>query len=106
MKKSNFNKIFTGFIMLIFICCNHAQASDQFLKVGGKILNRSSVVCVGEILKPCKNCIICSYSDCDKWHFFVYPTTDPRNAIGINGTSQQDIQTKHKIVEDWLIKGK
>lgn len=104
MKQNILNKFFIGLIMLIF-ACDSVQASNQFLKINGKILNRMSIVCVGEIEEPCKNCI-CSYSDCDKWHFYVYPTTNPRIVIGINGTSKQDIQTKHKIVEDWLIKGK
>ena len=105
MKQNILNKFFIGLIMLIFICCSSVQASDQFLKVDGKILNRMSIVCVGKIEEPCKGCI-CSYSDCDKWHFYVYPTTKSSVFIGISGTSKQDIQAKHKIVEDWLIKGK
>ena len=105
MKQNILNKFFIGLIMLIFICSSSVRASDQFLKIDGKILNRMSVVYVGKIIQPCNSCV-CAYSDCDKWHFKVYPTTNFHVFIGINGTSKQDIQAKHTIVEDWLIKGK
>lgn len=105
MKQNILNRIFVGLIISIFICSSSVCASDQFLKIDGKILNRMSVVYVGEITEPCNSCI-CVYSDCDKWHFYVYPTTKFRDYISISGTNKQDIQTKHKIVQDWLIKGK
>lgn len=104
MKQNILNKFFIGLIMLIF-ACGSVQASNQFLKVDGKILNRMSIVTVGKIEAPCKNCI-CGYSECDKWNFLVYPTTNPRVVISITGSSKADIEAKHKIVEDWLIKGK
>ena len=105
MKQNILNKFFIGLIMLIFICSSSVQASDQFLKVDGRILNRMSIVTVGKIEAPCKNCI-CGYSECDKWNFLVWPTTNPRVVISITGSSKADIEAKHKLVEDWLIKGK
>ena len=92
-------------ILIAFNFVLTAQASDQFLKVDGRIINRMSVVSVGKIQEPCKKCI-CGYSDCDKWNFIVYPTTNPRVGIVITGTSSEDIKAKYKLVEEWLIKGK
>lgn len=80
-------------------------ASGQFLKVDGQIINRMAIVSVGKVQKPCITCI-CSYSSCDKWHFLVFPTTNPRDGVTITGSSFNDIQAKHKRVEDWLILGK
>lgn len=106
MKQSILNRFFVNLIVLAFICCgSKAHASNQFLKVDGQILNRMSIVAVGKIQKPCKGCI-CSYSNCDKWNFLVFPTTNPRVAIIITGTSKQDIQAKFDLVENWLIKNK
>ena len=92
-------------ILMAFNFVLTVQASDQFLKIDGRIINRMSVVSVGRIHEPCKHCI-CGYNDCDKWNFIVYPTTNPHVGIIITGTSSEDIKAKHKLVEDWLIKGK
>ena len=100
MKK--WRALLTCLILLIGLS---AYASGQFLKIDGQIINRMAVVSVGKIGKPCRSCI-CSYSDCDKWHFHVYPTTNFSNPIVITGSDFKDIQTKHKIIENWLTTGR
>ena len=90
---------------IIFFTGLSAYASGQFLKVDGQIINRMSIVSVGKVEKPCVHCI-CSYLNCDKWHFCVYPTTNFSNPIVIAGSDFKDIQNKHKTIENWLILGK